>query len=491
MTPTQCRLYAAIIRLHPADFRNRFGREMLHDFEDASATHHPATLYLDALLFILRQWASHLFPPALELLPAQASLLSGQYVSLSQPNPSPFELLRASCIAALLFSSIGFATAPPLGVGQIANPGARSTSTSSANPTVHHSAHGILHAGTLGSAIATFGATTKSALAKPDEATTYEFDLSPVITYAAFLCLYFALRSFFSKRRVLRSIFVTAVTLSIAAPMHAQSMYPAALLPSSEAAHAQGSALSFDIVTVKLSDPAKEHLALYWRQPDGLKWDGVTLRGIIANAYGVSSIIRYQIVGGPDWMGSRAFDINAKVDDQTTARWSKMTQQAVDEERRSMMRTLLAERFHLKFHHETREMPALVLRVAKSGSKLQPPHPEHDLQAGTPPSRINFFGHGHMEGHSALMSNLSRSLASEPEIAGRPVVDKTGLTGGYDFTLRWTPDDPASGADPADPNAQWPSLFTAVDEQLGLKLTQEKQPIDIIVVDSVEMPGEN
>ena len=190
-------------------------------------------------------------------------------------------------------------------------------------------------------------------------------------------------------------------------------------------------------------------------------------------------------------MGSRAFDINAKVDDETTARWSKMTQQAVDEERRSMMRTLLAERFQLKFHHETCEMPALALRVAKSGSKLQPPHPEHDLQAGTPLSRINFFGRGHMEGHSALMSNLGRSLASEPEIAGRPVVDKTGLTGGYDFTLRWTPDDSGPGAAPADPNAQWPSLFTALQEQLGLKLTPEKQPIDIIVVDSVGMPSEN
>jgi uncharacterized protein (TIGR03435 family) len=96
-----------------------------------------------------------------------------------------------------------------------------------------------------------------------------------------------------------------------------------------------------------------------------------------------------------------------------------------------------------------------------------------------------------MEGHSALMSNLARSLAAEPEISDRAVVDKTSLTGGYDFTLRWTSDDPGSAAAPADPNSQWPSLFTALEEQLGLKLTPEKQPIDIIVVDSVEMPGEN
>jgi uncharacterized protein (TIGR03435 family) len=237
------------------------------------------------------------------------------------------------------------------------------------------------------------------------------------------------------------------------------------------------------------ADPATEHEAMYWRQPDGLRWDDVTLGGMIANAYGVSRLVKGQIEGGPNRMESRAFDINAKVDAETAARWSSMTQAEVDGERRSMTRSLLAERFHLKLHHEMREMPALVLRVAQSGPKLQPPHPEHDLQAGIPPSRINFFGHGHIEGHSALMSNLAKSLASEPEIAGRAVVDKTGLTGGYDFTLRWTSDDPRSA--PSDSDAQWPSLFTALEEQLGLKLTPEKQPVDIIVVDSVEMPGEN
>ncbi len=266
---------------------------------------------------------------------------------------------------------------------------------------------------------------------------------------------------------------------------------PLALFIATYTVNAQQITPRFDAVTVKLSDPAKEHLALYSRQPDGFKWDGVTLRGMIANAFGVSSIVKYQIEGGPNWMGSQAFDINAKVDDETVARWSKMTQPQADEERRSLTRSLLADRFQLKFHHETREMPALVLRVAKSGSKLLPPRPEHDLQAGTPQSQINFFGHGHMEGHSALMSNLTRSLGAEPEIAGRPVMDKTGLTGGYDFTLRWTSDGSGSEDAPTDANAQWPSLFTALEEQLGLKLTSEKQPIDVIVVDSAEMPSDN
>jgi len=289
------------------------------------------------------------------------------------------------------------------------------------------------------------------------------------------------------RTRALPGVLGTAVALLLTFPAPAQTGRGAA--PATASAGALG--LSFDTATVKPSDPAKQHLALYWRQPDGLKWDGVTLTGMIANAYGVSSRVKGQIAGGPEWMSSRAFDINAKVDDQTAARWSKMTQQQTDEERHSMTRSLLADRFHLKFHHETREMPSLVLRVAKSGSKLQPPRAEPDLPAGVPLSRINFPGRGRMDGHSALMSNLARSLAAEPEIAGRPVVDKTGLTGGYDFTLRWTPDDPNPGAAPPDPNPQGPSLFTALEEQLGLKLVPEKQPIDIIVVDSADMPSEN
>jgi uncharacterized protein (TIGR03435 family) len=493
MTTMQRRLYAVMIRLHPADFRNRFGLEMLLDFEDACGTHHSASLYLDAARSLIRQWISHLFFPAPGPQPAQASLLSGQYVSLAQPGPGPFELLRASCVAALLFFSIGFTTTPRPGVEQMSNAAVHSSSASSAAPSVPHSDYKVRHAGTVASANATFRSEASPVSAEPDTTAAYTLDLFLAATYIymLFLCVYFMLGGYFHKHRALRSILVTAIAFSCTAPMHAKALNAAMSLSPVEAVHTQQAALRFDVVTVKLSDPAKEHLALYWRQPDGLKWDGVTLRGMIASAYGVSSIVRYQIEGGPDWMGSRAFDIHGKVDDETTARWSRMTQREVDEELDSMERALLAERFRLKFHRETREMPALVLTVAKGGMKLQPPQPEHNLQAGVPTSRINFFSHGHWEGHSALMSNLARSLGSQPEIAGRPVVDKTGLTGGYDFTLRWTPDDPSSAPASADTNAQWPSLFTALKEQLGLMLIAKKQPIDIIVVDSVEMPSEN
>jgi uncharacterized protein (TIGR03435 family) len=242
---------------------------------------------------------------------------------------------------------------------------------------------------------------------------------------------------------------------------------------------------------VRPSDPAKEHLGLYWRQPDGFKCEGTTLRGLISNAYGVTgSSVKGLIVGGPAWMASQAFDVQVKVDPSTVARWSKLSQGAVDEERRTVLRELLAERFQLKLHREPREMPAYALIVAKGGSKLQPPVGETNLPADVPKSRINYYGRGRIQGHFATLANLSRTLAGEPEIAGRPVVDKTGLTGQYDFTLHWSVD-PGPGAAPTDPGEQWPSLFTALEEQLGLKLTPEKEQIEVIVVDSAEKPSEN
>ena len=271
-----------------------------------------------------------------------------------------------------------------------------------------------------------------------------------------------------------RAVVLLTVVFAVASAMHAQTPAP-----------------QLEVATVKPSDPAKQHLGLYWRQPDGFKLEGTTLRGMIGNAYGVPSSVKGLVQGGSAWMLSDAFDVQVKVDPATTERWSKMPQQAVDEERRAVMRELLVERFQLKLHREMREMPAFVLTVAKGGSKLQSPAAEKDLQTGVPQSRINFPGRGQMQGHFALLSNLSRSLTGEPEVEGRPVVDKTGLTGQYDFTLRWMPVDTGAGAPSTDPGEQWPSLFTALEEQLGLKLIPEKEQVEVIVVDSVEKPSEN
>lgn len=284
---------------------------------------------------------------------------------------------------------------------------------------------------------------------------------------------------------LLRASLLWAVIAAISFAAHAQTK-------SIPTTNAQPPAPQLEVATVKPSDPAKEPLDMYWRQPDGFKCQGTTLRGLISNAYGVTgSSVKKLIVGGPAWMASQAFDVQVKVDPATTDRWSKLPHQPVDEERRAVLRELLAERFHLKLHREMREMPAFVLTIAKGGSKLQSPVTENDLQPGVPQSRINFLGRGHWQGHFALLSNLSRSLAGEPEIAGRPVVDKTGLTGQYDFNLQWASFDPGPITAPTEPGGQGPSLFTALEEQLGLKLKPQKAQIEVIVIDSVEKPSAN
>ena len=444
MTLLQQRLYRFLVRLHPAQFRHDFGREMLLDFEDASAHTRFVTLYLDALISLGRQWLESSLSGGAECDTAQkASLLTGPYITFGDEPLSVIELGRGLLAALMLVALLVFAQS-----SRIARPEADDSATANFASPTGDAANDNPESGEMSSSSA-------RAAAKPRELASHNYarhapspdDLS-----------------------------VTAYFLRSAAAAYSQSSQ----------VNIQTPVPLLEVATIKPSDPAKQPLGLYWRKPDGFTREGTTLRGMIGYAYGVPSSVKGLLQGGPAWMASQAFDVQVKVDAATTERWSKLPQQAVDEERRAVERELLAERFHLKVHRERREMPAFLLTEAKGGSKLQTPVAEKDLQAGVPQSRINFYGRGHMQGHSALLSNLSRSLMAEPEAEGRPIVDKTGLAGQYDFTLRWTPADA-----PTDAGQQWPSLFTALEEQLGLKLTPGKAQLEIIVVDSVEKPSEN
>ena len=217
-----------------------------------------------------------------------------------------------------------------------------------------------------------------------------------------------------------------------------------------------------------------------------------TLRDIIRNAYGVQ---RYQIVGGPEWQAQDRFDITAKAPEGTT-----------QPQMLAMVQTLLADRFKLRVHRETRDLPIYALVLARSdrrlGSKMTPaafdcaalaaarsrgenppiPQPtgEHPVcGAQANPGRMMVGGYA--------IADFARNLAG---FAGRPIVDRTGLTGAYDFELLWTPDEPPPPgvALPAwyDPNG--PPLVTAVQEQLGLKLEATTGPVDVLVIDSAERP---
>ena len=244
----------------------------------------------------------------------------------------------------------------------------------------------------------------------------------------------------------------------------------------------------------------------------------VTLRMMIRNAY---QLQEFQITGGPSWIADERFDIVAKAETGDQMGDPFRAEQTGQPSRGQLMiRALLAERFKLVVHNEEKEMPIYALVPARSDGKLGPQlkasevdcaaivaaararggrgpmGPPPDPGRGGPPPQCGIrIGPGNMAVGGSPMSQVATSLSM---FAGRIVVDKTGLSGSYDFTLTWTPDQmPGAGQrppgapepPPADPNG--PSIFTALQEQLGLKLDSQKGPVSVLVIDRVERPKEN
>ena len=257
---------------------------------------------------------------------------------------------------------------------------------------------------------------------------------------------------------------------------------------------------SFEVATIKPSDPNSPGGGLGFND-DKFTTKGQTVKVMMKFAYNLNIGTDSQISGGPSWVGTTKFDIVAKMDDDTIAALPKLPNDQKRERMQLMLQALLADRFKLKVHHETKELPVYVLTVGKNGSKLTPSvDAPHDAEAKPSKSTwhgLQMQGRGQMEGRGATPDMLANVLGFQPEIGGRMVLDKTGLKGAYDFMLKWTPD-PSLGTStspfgnsgaPVDPTG--PSLFTALREELGLTLDATKAPVDTIVIDSVEMPSEN
>jgi uncharacterized protein (TIGR03435 family) len=169
-----------------------------------------------------------------------------------------------------------------------------------------------------------------------------------------------------------------------------------------------------------------------------------------------------------------------------------------------MFQPLLADRFKLKFHYETRELPVYVLTIAKNGPKLKESQPDPAGPPGPAGMRgkhmMRLMGMGHLEAQGISVTLLTHELSRQ---LGRTVIDKTGLTGNYDFGLQWTPDlgtgptfkgpqgGPSAGDNGAAPDASGPTIFTAIQEQLGLKVESQKGPVRVMVIDHVEPPSAN
>ena len=237
--------------------------------------------------------------------------------------------------------------------------------------------------------------------------------------------------------------------------------------------------LVFEVATIKPSNPATPGQSiLVGRGGSNLfTTTNTTLNDLISFAYGIQ--VR-QIVGGPSWLESDKFDITAKPEPQGIPNATQL---------RTMVKKLLAERFGFAFHGEKREMPAYVITVGKDGPKLA-----KDDSGGLLPG-FGGRGPGSIGVRNSTMAEFAEFL--QARILDRPVVDQTGITGRFDFTLEWRPDVAQVGP-PGGPAPQLPpevearpDLFTAIQEQVGLKLESTKAPVDAYVIDKVQKPSEN
>jgi uncharacterized protein (TIGR03435 family) len=203
------------------------------------------------------------------------------------------------------------------------------------------------------------------------------------------------------------------------------------------------------------------------------------------DAYGIPEP---QILGGPSWLSSERFDIDAKADDAVAAQIAKLNHEQTNLMERQMVQQLLADRFKLVVHRETKELPVYALVIAKGGPKLIQ---AKDTGGGTGTTSNS----GKLTATGVTMTRVAQTLTQIlARELGRIVIDKTGIQGKYDLALTWTPENnsAAIGSASNDNSASsGPSIFTALQEQLGLKLESTKAPVEVLVIDHIEEPTEN
>ncbi len=251
--------------------------------------------------------------------------------------------------------------------------------------------------------------------------------------------------------------------------------------------------LTYELVAIHKSKPEAHGYDMN-NTPEGFIARNINLRQLLSEAYGFSfgDLLKEQIVGVPAWAESQGFDINAKVDpgnleqlkalrkaETMAADIAAMVQHKPSPDMR-MLQHLVEEYFHLKMHYEQRVMSVYTLTVAKGGAKMKlanPKDPEHGSLG---------WHRGKLTGENVPPDFIALVLTRE---VGRPIVNHTNLPGQYDFEMTYAPDTGAKISSATEDAG--PSIFTALNEQLGLKLVPAKEPVWIIVVDQVEMPGDN
>jgi uncharacterized protein (TIGR03435 family) len=245
----------------------------------------------------------------------------------------------------------------------------------------------------------------------------------------------------------------------------------------------------FEVVSVKPHGPLDRGWKLRFT-PDGYYAEGVTAQKLIQEAYGIFEADR--ISGLPSWGNSQKYDIEAKFSDSDLPAFQKLD---VDQ-RRLTIQGLLASRFKLKVRHEVRELPVYDLIVAKDQPKFQETRPDEAPIRSTKGfgGLITRSGPGQLTVKWETMSHFAEMLSM---ILDRQVIDTTGLKGHYDFALDWAPDSNlaagvgSSNETSTTPDLSGPSIFTALQEQLGLKLKAQKGPVEVLVIAHIEQPSAN
>jgi uncharacterized protein (TIGR03435 family) len=224
----------------------------------------------------------------------------------------------------------------------------------------------------------------------------------------------------------------------------------------------------FDVISIHASAPDVNTDTR--RLPGGrLIATGLTVKGLIRRAWDVQD---FQIVGGPDWVATDRYDLSARAPDGT----------ASDEPLNPFIQAMLADRFGLRIHHDSRQLPRLALTVGKNG---------HKLRAAQPGAKTTWsMARGSMTGKNVTSAMLSVDMLQR--VLNQWVSDETGIPGRFDVTLKWNPGDDLTASAPGDLDPSLgASIYTAIQEQLGLKLVARRGPVPVIVIDSLSRPTEN
>ena len=301
----------------------------------------------------------------------------------------------------------------------------------------------------------------------------------------------------FTGKLLLALISVTCIAGLIGFGLAGTSRIPA------QSARAAGESLpSFEVASIKPNRSGDNHV---WIGGEHGRFmvTGAKVKFLITQAYGVKE---YQVAGGPSWINSERFDIEAKAEDTQTEEEEKLPSVRQWEQLRLRIQRLLADRFKLRLSHTTRELPVYALVIAKNGPKFHEAKPGDTYPNGMKGfdgiahPGVLYIGPDELKGQGVAISRLAGMLS---ELMGRTVLDRTGLTGAYDFEIKWSIDQSPAAATP-EPEAGNPetvlsspgetfgaSFFTAIQEHLGLKLVSQKGAVDVLVIDHVERPTEN